>query len=193
MRLKIVDPGPEREAYLPLLLLADDSEQQVRGYMQEGILFVAEDDGPAAGIVLAIPTGIGRDRTQGGRGRSCQSQPGDRQANAGAGAFGARRARIFAGGVGHREFGNRTDRVLPESGVPALEDRAGFFLAGAGISGRAGGKRNSIAGHDLVRSHNLSGCRRLFQGDSHVVTMEQDALPSQTFPGAMSHGTFDVM
>ena len=56
MRLKIVDSGPERETYLPLLLLADDSEQQVRGYMQKGILFVAELNGADAGIVLAIPT-----------------------------------------------------------------------------------------------------------------------------------------
>ena len=56
MRLKIVDPGPARDAYLPLLLLADDSEAQVRGYMQQGILFVAEDGGRDVGIVLAIPT-----------------------------------------------------------------------------------------------------------------------------------------
>ena len=57
MRLKIVDSGPERDDYLPLLLLADDSEQQVRGYMQQGILFVAEEGGRDLGIVLAIPAG----------------------------------------------------------------------------------------------------------------------------------------
>lgn len=55
MLLKTIDPGVERARYLPLLLLADDSEQQVRGYMQEGILFVAEEDEADAGIVLAIP------------------------------------------------------------------------------------------------------------------------------------------
>lgn len=55
MRLKIVEPGSEREPYLPLLLLADDSEQQVRAYMKDGMLFVAEDDGWTVGIVLAIP------------------------------------------------------------------------------------------------------------------------------------------
>jgi ribosomal protein S18 acetylase RimI-like enzyme len=55
MRLKIVDAGPERERYVPLLLLADDSEQQVRGYMQKGTLFVAEDEDREVGIVLAIP------------------------------------------------------------------------------------------------------------------------------------------
>jgi ribosomal protein S18 acetylase RimI-like enzyme len=55
MRLKIVDTGPERERYVPLLQLADDSEQQVRGYLQKGTLFVAEDEGREVGIVLAIP------------------------------------------------------------------------------------------------------------------------------------------
>lgn len=55
MLLKTIDQGSERDRYLPLLLLADDSEQQVRGYMQDGLLFVAEVDGRDAGIVLAIP------------------------------------------------------------------------------------------------------------------------------------------
>ena len=58
MHLKLVDPGPEREAYLPLLLLADESEQQVRGYMQAGQFFVAEEAGRDAGIVLAIADGL---------------------------------------------------------------------------------------------------------------------------------------
>ena len=58
MRLKIVDPGLGRDAYLPFLLLADDSEQQVRGYMQQGILFVAEDDGRDVGVVLAVPAAV---------------------------------------------------------------------------------------------------------------------------------------
>lgn len=55
MRLKTVESGPERGAYLPLFLLADDSEQQIQGYMQNGILYVAEEDGREMGIVLAIP------------------------------------------------------------------------------------------------------------------------------------------
>lgn len=55
MQVRIVEPGPEREAYLPLLLLADESKQQVRGYLQDGMLFVANDMGRDLGIVLAIP------------------------------------------------------------------------------------------------------------------------------------------
>lgn len=59
MYLKIIDPGPERLDYLPLVLMADDSEQQVRGYLQKGILYVAMLDGEAAGIALAIPVRLG--------------------------------------------------------------------------------------------------------------------------------------
>ncbi len=55
MRLHCVDPGPARDLHLPLLLLADDSDQQVSGYIRQGLLFVAELDGQDVGIVLAIP------------------------------------------------------------------------------------------------------------------------------------------
>lgn len=60
MRLKFVSPGPERETYLPLLLLADPSEQQVRNYLQHGTLYVAQQDGEDIGVVLAIPTELSR-------------------------------------------------------------------------------------------------------------------------------------
>jgi len=30
MNLTTIEPGPAREAYVPLLMLADDSDQQVR-------------------------------------------------------------------------------------------------------------------------------------------------------------------
>lgn len=55
MRLRTVDPGPDREANLPMLLLADESEQQVRSYLQKGILYVASQDGEDVGVVQAIP------------------------------------------------------------------------------------------------------------------------------------------
>ncbi|HKG26120.1 MAG TPA: GNAT family N-acetyltransferase [Thermomicrobiales bacterium] len=55
-RLKIVPSGEEREAYWPLLLLADESEPQVRSYYQEGDLYVLADaDGTPLGIVLVLP------------------------------------------------------------------------------------------------------------------------------------------
>ena len=55
-----VPPGIERERFLPLLLLADESLQQVRSYMQRGELyaFVGADE-VAVGIVLTIPAAQG--------------------------------------------------------------------------------------------------------------------------------------
>lgn len=51
-----VPPGAERERFLPLLLLADESLDQVRSYMQSGELYaLVADDGDAVGIVLTVP------------------------------------------------------------------------------------------------------------------------------------------
>ena len=54
-KLLRVDPGPARERHLALLLLADESAQQVRSYMQRGDLYEYATDGEVAGIVLVIP------------------------------------------------------------------------------------------------------------------------------------------
>ena len=51
MALRIVAAGTQRDAYLPLLALADDSEEQVRGYYQTGDLYVLDD---GLGVVLTI-------------------------------------------------------------------------------------------------------------------------------------------
>ena len=55
-----VPAGAERERFLPLFLLADESLQQVRSYMQRGELyaFVGPDE-VAVGIVLTIPAQLG--------------------------------------------------------------------------------------------------------------------------------------
>lgn len=45
---------------MPLLLLADSSEMQVRSYLQDGILYVAQIDGVDVGVVLAIPSQLAR-------------------------------------------------------------------------------------------------------------------------------------
>ncbi len=57
--MRIVPAGAERDAYLPLLFLADDSEPEVQGYYQTGDLYAFDDaDGPVA-VTLAIPRADG--------------------------------------------------------------------------------------------------------------------------------------
>lgn len=54
-RLERIAAGPARDELMPLLLLADDSEAQVRTYYQQGELFVLRgDEGIAIGMTLAI-------------------------------------------------------------------------------------------------------------------------------------------
>jgi ribosomal protein S18 acetylase RimI-like enzyme len=56
--VRIVPAGPERDAYLPLVHLADDSVDRVRGYYQSGTLFALDAaDGTPTGMILAIPDG----------------------------------------------------------------------------------------------------------------------------------------
>lgn len=53
-----VPAGPGRAAFVPLLLLADESEEQVGGYLQEGDLYVLRDPAapePPLGVTLTIP------------------------------------------------------------------------------------------------------------------------------------------
>jgi ribosomal protein S18 acetylase RimI-like enzyme len=53
--LRVLAAGAERDAYLPLILLADDSVEQVRGYYQRGTLFAFDaPDGSPVGMILAI-------------------------------------------------------------------------------------------------------------------------------------------
>jgi ribosomal protein S18 acetylase RimI-like enzyme len=57
-RLRPIPAGPERDAFWSLLMLADDSETQVRAYYQRGELYALEDDaGQPLGIVHVLPYG----------------------------------------------------------------------------------------------------------------------------------------
>ena len=50
MTLVAVEPGPGREALLPILLLADDAEDHVRAHLDEGFVYALSiDDGEAGG------------------------------------------------------------------------------------------------------------------------------------------------
>lgn len=54
--IRVIPTGGSRDAFLDLLLLADESEAQVRSYYQEGDLYALLDqDGAVLGISLAIP------------------------------------------------------------------------------------------------------------------------------------------
>lgn len=54
-RLERVPSGPGRDRYVPLLLLADEPEP-LRGYMQEGELYVLSgDNGEPLGVTLVLP------------------------------------------------------------------------------------------------------------------------------------------
>ena len=53
---RLVPAGSERDRYLPLLLLADDSESEVRAYYQKGDLYSFDDqDRRPLGATLALP------------------------------------------------------------------------------------------------------------------------------------------
>lgn len=53
--LRAVAPGPGRQDLMDLLLLADESPEQVAGYIDDGDLFVLEDpSGLALGITLVL-------------------------------------------------------------------------------------------------------------------------------------------
>ena len=55
-RLEVIPAGSGRDAFMPLLLLADESETQVRSYYQQGDLFAYRGaDGAPMGMTLAIP------------------------------------------------------------------------------------------------------------------------------------------
>ena len=48
-------PGASRDPYVPLLLLADEPEP-LRGYLNDGDLYVLRDaEGQAAGVTLVLP------------------------------------------------------------------------------------------------------------------------------------------
>ncbi|MDF3038898.1 MAG: hypothetical protein K0Q71_1604 [Thermomicrobiales bacterium] len=54
-QLQRVPPGPDREGFLPLLLLADEPEP-LRGYLQSGELYALKaSDGEALGVTLVLP------------------------------------------------------------------------------------------------------------------------------------------
>ena len=54
MTVTLVEVVGDREPYLGLLLEADDNEEVVRAYMDEGLLFEIRDDDRSVGQVLVV-------------------------------------------------------------------------------------------------------------------------------------------
>jgi ribosomal protein S18 acetylase RimI-like enzyme len=52
-----LEPAEDREALVPLLLEADESEPILRSYLHEGDLYRIVADGEEVGVVLLIPEG----------------------------------------------------------------------------------------------------------------------------------------
>ena len=62
-KVELLPVDGDREAFLPLLLEADESEEMVRTYLKEGRLLAVEVDGATAGEMLVIPVGVGLEDT----------------------------------------------------------------------------------------------------------------------------------
>ena len=60
-KVELLPVHGDREAFLPLLLEADESEEMVRTYLKEGQLLAVEVDGTTAGEMLVIPVGVAPD------------------------------------------------------------------------------------------------------------------------------------
>lgn len=57
--MKIIQVNSEKEKYLSLLLLGDEQESLIRGYLDRGELFVLEDGGEAKGVCVVTQEGTG--------------------------------------------------------------------------------------------------------------------------------------
>jgi ribosomal protein S18 acetylase RimI-like enzyme len=135
-RLQSIPAGSGREEYLPLLLLADDSETQVRTYMHQGDLFVLRGaHGEALGATLVILHGEGEaelksvavDRAWHGQGKGQQMLAlvlaelrvrGIRRAVVGTGTSGIGQIAFYQK-AGFRFWRIERDFFSPERGYPA--------------------------------------------------------------------------
>ena len=57
MTVREVPPGPARRALVPLIRLAEDSESQLESAIDDGTMYVAEEDETPIGVVLVLDHG----------------------------------------------------------------------------------------------------------------------------------------
>jgi ribosomal protein S18 acetylase RimI-like enzyme len=120
--LSVVPPGARRLEFLPLLLLADESEQQVRAYLQQGELFVfsALEPETTLGIVLSLPLGPASAEL-----KAVAVSPAWQRRGLGSRMLAAVLAELRQRGVHHVSVGTASSGT----GELAFYQRAGFRLA----------------------------------------------------------------
>ena len=123
MSLRRVPAGAEREEYVPLLLLADESEQQVRSYLNQGELYDCRDDDRLIGVVLSV-----QHDTNGVELRAVAVEPA-----------------VQGQGLGRRMLMDVLDDLRSPVVSRVSENRARLFQRGARISTRPAGERYSGA------------------------------------------------
>jgi GNAT superfamily N-acetyltransferase len=57
MTVREASPGPERRALIQLVRLAEDSDSQIESAIDEGTMYVADDDDTPIGVVLVLDHG----------------------------------------------------------------------------------------------------------------------------------------
>lgn len=58
--IKIRVEGEDKRRYLPLLLEADPSQDMIARYLEDGILYILEEDGRLAAAAVVLPLGEGK-------------------------------------------------------------------------------------------------------------------------------------
>lgn len=61
MRLHVEEINENREAWMPLLLLADPEKAMVEKYLHGGLLLAVYGDGEPAGVIAAVPLASGQE------------------------------------------------------------------------------------------------------------------------------------
>ena len=141
--------GPERDAYLPLLHLADDSVDLVRSYYQTGTLFALDaTDGTPVGMIFALPANKGTVEL-----KAVAVDASSQGQGVGTRLLAAVLEQLRTPGTG----GSSSAPAVPGSAslpttrgrLPAVEDRTRLLHPGPRLSRRAPGERNPRPRHGL--------------------------------------------
>ena len=59
--MRIFEVLENKKQYIDLLLLADEQEDMIDRYLEQGTMFALEDDGKALGVIVTLPINDGKD------------------------------------------------------------------------------------------------------------------------------------